>query len=67
MSARFHWFQGASVVKLREALNAAGDGARVEVHDEEGDRMVIYVYAPDKAFAEGGGINDSFICPPVCP
>jgi hypothetical protein len=67
MSARFHWFQGASVIKLREELNRAGDEARLEVHQEEGDQMVFYIIAPGELRAEGGGINDSFICPPICP
>ena len=37
MARPFHWFQGASVHALTDALVAAGQDARLEVH-QHGDK-----------------------------
>ena len=65
---QFWWFQGDSVNQLTTDLLEAGDGARLEVH-LNGDAMTLFVKSGSAVVAEGGGggINDSHICPPVCP
>lgn len=68
MARPFHWFQGASVEELTRQL-VASPGCRLEVH-AEGQDLIFYVIPPGAVSAEGeggGGINDSHICPPVCP
>lgn len=72
----YHWFQGASVRTLFDRLAAAGpDTARLEVH-EDGPSMTLRVVPADirraSFVAEAGDdcdepIDDSRLCPPVCP
>lgn len=68
MSRPFHWFKGASVELLVERLIDANPAtARLEVH-QEGDKMTFVVVAEDvKVMAVPAPINDSFLCPPICP
>lgn len=63
----YWWFQGASVEELTRQLNAK-PGARLEVYLRE-HLMSFRVVGQGEVVAEGGGggINDSHICPPVCP
>lgn len=65
---RFWWFQGASVEQLFAELEAAGENARLEVH-LDGQHMTLHVVAAGITPQEGGGggINESHVCPPVCP
>lgn len=70
MSERFHWFRGATVDALRVHLNA-GPVDRLEVH-QDGEKMtLVVVYAHDEAAPIPGTrtepLNESWICPPVCP
>lgn len=59
----YHWFKAESVDKLKSALEAAGPGAELEVH-QEGEKMTFKVMHPASVVAE---VNDSFLCPPICP
>lgn len=63
----FHWFGPDSVAALREKLNAAGPGAILEVHQHGQDMTLWVVPAGIVALEGGGGVNESHICPPVCP
>ena len=65
----YWWFQGASVEALTMQLNAAGPGARLEVH-REGEKLTLYVKKPAtdvEPMGGGGPIDDSHLCPPSCP
>jgi hypothetical protein len=66
MAERFWWFEGATVVALKEQLIAAGDGARLEVHQEPEDKLTLHVIRPGE-LAAATPLNVSFPCPPVCP
>jgi hypothetical protein len=68
MSRPYWWFQGATVAALRERLNAASPDAVLEVH-LNGEKMTLDVVEPDAARGEERvtALNESFICPPVCP
>lgn len=68
----FHWFDVETVSQLRDQLNRAGDGARLEVH-HVGEKMWLHVM-PDGAVRDEGRaptgfepLNKSYICPPTCP
>lgn len=66
---RYHWFQGASVRELHERLSAVNlDTARLEIRTE-GDKMTLDVVAEGEAtdLTRTPPINDSRICPPICP
>jgi len=70
MARPFYWFSGESVRELRRQLDVVGDDARVEFYPE-GDDATIEVHEPTQ---EGVAplrslppINDSHICPPMCP
>jgi len=67
MPKPFHWFGPASVVDLTAKL-LAHPVARLEVHEDGPDMTLLVIYA-DEVVTEGGGggVNDSHICPPVCP
>ena len=62
---RYWWFQGAPVEKVLQDLLAAGPNARLEAHPD-GDELTLWVIPADPAVLEGGGTNESHICPPVC-
>jgi hypothetical protein len=68
----FWWFDAKATEKLREKLNAAGDGARLEIH-HKGDASIVVVDGSLHLVVVPAGqsshdpINDSHICPPVCP
>lgn len=67
---RYWWFQGDSVVQLYDRLIAIDPRfARLEVR-MEGDKMLLDVVAvadaTDKVRANAP-INDSRVCPPICP
>lgn len=65
------WFQGKSVDHLTEHLINAGEGARLEIHPvgnvelPPDAKFHLVVIAPTRAANDP--INDSHICPPVCP
>lgn len=67
-STKYHWFQGASVRELYDRLGAANpDTARLEVRIS-GDKMTLEVIAQVETQAtRNPPINDSRICPPICP
>jgi len=68
-SASFHWIQGASVVELDRRLQAAGpDSARMEVRLDSANRMTFrIVRAGVTTRSVVADVNDSRICPPICP
>jgi len=68
----FWWFDAQAVDKLREKLNAAGPGARLEVRPVGAKSIMIVdgslhlvVVPADKSSQDP--VNDSHVCPPVCP
>lgn len=64
----YWWFNGATVTELTQRLNAAGDGARLEVRIDAQKKMTLQVVATtDLAAAKTQPLNDSHLCPPVCP
>jgi hypothetical protein len=67
MSKPFWWFEGASVTALLERLTANPD-ARLEVH-LDGEKMTFIVASKraDAAAPFDPPINESHICPPICP
>lgn len=70
MARPFYWFAGESVRELRRQLDVVGDEARVEFH-VDGNHATIEVQEPAQEGVEPlrplPRINDSHICPPVCP
>jgi hypothetical protein len=66
----YWWWKGESVEELTRRLNAAGPGARFEVHIDAQQHATMIVLPPDAeevtAQSFGPPINDSFICPPRC-
>jgi hypothetical protein len=69
MSKPYWWFNGASVSELTERLNNTPN-ARLEVH-LDGEKMTLVV-APDNPAQAAAvhldpPINESHICPPICP
>lgn len=69
-AARYWWFQGTAVRELAERLAEAGpDTARLEVR-LTGDKMTLRVVAADtgkNGAVAADDINDSRLCPPICP
>lgn len=73
-SESFVWFEPETVAQLREQLNQAGDGARLEVHKvphADGHKYWLHVVS---AAADQGlttriyqPLNKSWVCPPICP
>ena len=58
---------GVLIDALREQLNAAGPGARLEVRGK-GTKMTLRVVgAGVTTLDEGGDLNKSHVCPPFCP
>lgn len=64
MPKPYHWFGPESTEALRDALNAAGPAAILEVH-QDGQDMTLFVRGA-AAITAAGGINDSHLCPPDC-
>jgi hypothetical protein len=66
----FWWFEPETVDQLREQLNAAGPGARLEVRIGAKKAMTLSV-VPSGAIAAPATavvpLNKSHICPPFCP
>lgn len=64
---RFWWFRGESVAALRAHLNGVGPECRLEVRIQ-GDDMTFTVIPESLGPTEAGGvINQSHVCPPICP
>lgn len=64
----YHWFQGASVRELYEAIGAAGpDTCRLVVR-QEAKKMTFEVEGEvaTELHQPGHGINESHFCPPDC-
>jgi len=72
MSAnRFTWFPAETTQKLTAQLTAAGPDARLEVR-QQGTAMTLQVVMPGDATVGRAPVrfeplNDSRICPPICP
>ena len=67
MSDRFHWFRGATVETLKDRLNA-GNVDRLEVHQDGDSMTLVVVYGPVTApEVHTSPLNESFLCPPICP
>ena len=72
---KFWWFHGASVVALTERLTACDPGtARLEVRVSADDKMTFRVMPAATTVAAltmqadpPADINDSHLCPPICP
>lgn len=68
-ATKFHWFQGASVRELYNRLGSANpDTAILEVH-LAGDKMTLEVVVEGgvERSSRTSPINDSRVCPPICP
>lgn len=67
-AVKYHWFQGASVRELYDRLTAAGPVAstRLEVRIS-GDKMTLEVVGETQSAQRNPPINDSRVCPPICP
>lgn len=66
---KFWWFQGASVRELYSRLSGTNpDTARLEVH-LTGDKMTLEVIVDGgvEAASRTPPINESRVCPPICP
>jgi hypothetical protein len=64
----YWWFSGATVTELTQRLNAAGEGARLEVRIDAKKSMTLDVVATtDLAASKLQPLNDSHLCPPICP
>lgn len=62
---RYWWFQGASVSEL--ILRLSGIDPRLEVH-LDGDKMTLEVVSGGVTeFRISPPINESHVCPPICP
>lgn len=66
--AEYWWFRGASVHALAARLQDAGPDARLEVRIDAEDKMTfrIVVDGATASVAEED-INESWLCPPICP
>lgn len=71
---KFWWFPETSSVALARRIQDAGPGHRLEVRIDKADAMTFRVVrAPlSQGIAEAAGvdepdINESFLCPPICP
>lgn len=68
MARPFIWFGPTSVQALRALLAAASPAARLEIHEEKDDGFTLHVVEPGAVVIEGGGgVNESHVCPPLCP
>jgi len=63
----FHWFKFSTWSQLRDRLNAASELAWLEVH-QDGDAMTLQVVEPGtEAVIREAPLNESYVCPPICP
>lgn len=63
----FWWFGAPTVRELYDRLGAAGpDTARLEVH-LSGKKMTLEVIADSSTASRIQPLNDSHVCPPICP
>lgn len=63
----YWWFDGESFEQLRSLIAGAGAGSRLEVHID-GKQMTLHVVPSSIGPSESGGVvNQSHICPPICP
>jgi hypothetical protein len=63
----FHWFKATTWQQLRDRLIAASADAWLEVH-LDGDKMTLQVVEPSAdAVAQLAPLNESYLCPPICP
>lgn len=58
----YHWFQGASVQELYDRLGRYGPSEAILKVHQHGDAMYFSVDGDDDP-----PINDSRLCPPICP
>lgn len=67
-TAPYWWFTAPTVRELYDRLSEAGpDTARLEVH-LSGDKMTLEVIGEDDAArTRPQPLNDSRVCPPICP
>ena len=67
----YWWWQGASVAELITRLGVAGPNARLEVHIDAAQHATLVVVPPptgsDRVRPLDPPINESHVCPPVCP
>lgn len=71
----FWWMKGAQAKAIRDELNALGnrieEHGRIEFHPEGAPGLQqIRVVVRDTGGVtalDGGGTNNSFRCPPICP
>lgn len=61
----YWWFEGVSVAALANYLTEAKN-PRLEVRVDAEQKMTFRVIG-DTRSAVGPDINDSLICPPICP
>jgi hypothetical protein len=69
MSRPYWWFKGASVTELCDRLNDTPN-ARLEVRIDDNQKMTLTVVpdGPSTAAAPfDPPINESHVCPPICP
>ena len=67
---RFTWFDAETVAELCAQLNAAGPGARLEIHrvPRGGEHKTwLHVVGGDGERAAFQPLNKSWECPPICP
>jgi hypothetical protein len=67
MADKFWWFQGATVLALRDRLAGATETTILKCIPE-GDKLLLDVVEPITPDASTAGpLNESYICPPICP
>lgn len=67
---RFEWFSEESTAEIGARIAAAGPGARLELRRAADGGLLARVVGKSEngaAVAGGGDINDSRVCPPICP
>lgn len=62
------WWPAEQTAKIRADLEAAGEGATLEVHhaDKEHSALIKIVGGANPRPLDDGGTNHSFHCPPIC-
>lgn len=71
---RYWWFPETSSLELARRIQNAGPGHRLEVRIDKKDAMTFRVVRSplSQGIADAAGvvepdINESWLCPPVCP
>lgn len=72
MKQPYWWFQGATVRELFDRLERHGPDTAILTVEQKGDSLYLNVrpkgHAADALLAEcDEPLNDSRICPPICP